>query len=76
MKVKNITIIALCTMASAIVAMEVNPTSLPISTVQYLQGTLEQDQLLNDARLLAEHLGCTEKKCIEDALTLINDNHK
>lgn len=31
---------------------------------------------MNDAHLLAEHLGCTDQKCIEDALALIKDNHK
>lgn len=37
---------------------------------------LEVDDLLNDARGLAEHLGCTDDECIEDALTLIKDNHQ
>jgi hypothetical protein len=76
MNVKHISLIALCTMASSIVAMEVNPTYLPINPGKSAKGGLEQDQLLNDARLLATHLGCVESKCIEDALTLINDNHK
>lgn len=33
-------------------------------------------ELLNEAKQLAEHLGCTEEACIEDALLLVNEGHK
>ena len=31
---------------------------------------------MQEARVLAEHLGCTEKECVDDAMALIMDNHQ
>ena len=74
MKVKHAPLIALCTMATTIVAMGVNLKSSPIKDAMLVQGTAKQEMLMTDARMLAEHLGCTEPDCIDDALMLLNDN--
>ena len=78
MKVKHAPLVALCTMATTIVAMGVSPT--PLSTKMFIGGmahtSAELEMLMTDAHELAEHLGCTEPGCIDDALMLLNDNNR
>jgi len=57
MKIKHIGIMALCTMASTIEAMTANHAIKD-------EMANEQEELMNDAQVLAEHLGCTDERCI------------
>ena len=57
MKIKHIGIMALCAMASSIEAMRAN------HAVKDVMAN-EQEELMNDAQVLAEHLGCTDDRCI------------
>jgi hypothetical protein len=57
MKIKQIGIMALCSMASSIAAMAANHAAKD-------EMANEQEELMNDAQVLAEHLGCTDERCI------------